>query len=316
MTRAAGSGGGGAGRGATGSGGGGSTGSTSREGGLGRSVVRPGPSPFDDFPPPDEGRLEKYSEAWLCLLKEALPAALAAAAESQAQAKATAAAAAAAAEAQEQRRRRLAEGPLVGGSSPDRPSSPSSGLLVDAAPPASGPTGLQHPEITTATCSFSQHQAGRGSSFGEGGSSAAGRGPDTPSLISGVSSLLTGFDRLFSEQRSEPATPQGPGPTRFRVQVPERYPGVQFRKSKNLEDRYLKYAKNGTVVRGTMETDGEWIKLGDAVFLPVKVNGVQILEAVDGEKGDGRRGKSFWFACGQGNLEEEEEVLSNLDDPN
>jgi len=90
------------------------------------------------------------------------------------------------------------------------------------------------------------------------------------------------------------------------------YPGVQFRRSKNLNDRYDKYAKNGILVRGVVEDDGHWLKLSDTVFLPVRINGLQILEEVD----DAKSGKSLWFACGQGTLEEEEEVLSNLDDHN
>jgi len=277
-------------------------------------------------------RLLKYSEAWLCLLQTDLPAAVAAAAEAGAEAKASAAAAAAAAAAtdQERRRRRLVEGPLIGSQSPERPATPGPGLLApEGALPSNEPTGLQHPEVTTATCSFSHRGSAAGATGGgylggEVGAAGAGSGAtatpstaaETPSLIAGVSSLLTGFDRLFSEQRpSEPPTPHDSGSTRFRVQVPARYPGVQFRKSKNLDDRYLKYAKNGTVVRGYMEPDGEWIKLADTVFLPVNVNGNQILEALDGDKSDGRKGKSFWFGCGQGNLEEEEEVLNNLDEP-
>lgn len=71
----------------------------------------------------------------------------------------------------------------------------------------------------------------------------------------------------------------------FKVQVPEPYPGIQYRRSKVLTDRYTRYAKHGTVVAGHLEDGGEWLRVADNVFLPVKVGAIAILKAVqpDGE---------------------------------
>eukprot|EP00419_Tripos_fusus_P008898 CAMPEP_0172661092 /NCGR_PEP_ID=MMETSP1074-20121228/4468_1 /TAXON_ID=2916 /ORGANISM="Ceratium fusus, Strain PA161109" /LENGTH=379 /DNA_ID=CAMNT_0013476809 /DNA_START=91 /DNA_END=1230 /DNA_ORIENTATION=+ len=63
----------------------------------------------------------------------------------------------------------------------------------------------------------------------------------------------------------------------FRVQVPRPYPGVQCRNSKKVDDRHPKYAVNGTVVLGTVEDDGEWLKLSAKTYLPMRVGAIQIL---------------------------------------
>jgi len=65
------------------------------------------------------------------------------------------------------------------------------------------------------------------------------------------------------------------GASNFVVKVPGKYPGLQYRKSKNLEDRLSSYAKDGDVMSGVVE--GEWLRLqrkpGEAdMFLPMKVN--------------------------------------------
>jgi len=99
--------------------------------------------------------------------------------------------------------------------------------------------------------------------------------------------------------------------------------GVQYRKSKCLNDRYLRYAKLGTVVSGVVEDNGEWLRIRDDVFLPMKVNGMDILERLPGDVAPGGAkpksnsgGGSFWFACGQGSLGDEEEVLNDVDGQN
>jgi hypothetical protein len=111
----------------------------------------------------------------------------------------------------------------------------------------------------------------------------------------------------------------GSGPTSFRVRVPKPYPGVQYRKSKRLDDRYPRYAKEGMTVTGRIEDD-EWLRISDRVFLPMRVAGAPILEplppaaAVGGaaepapSSGPGGRresaggGMSYWWTCGPGNL--------------
>lgn len=90
-----------------------------------------------------------------------------------------------------------------------------------------------------------------------------------------VQQQLAAFD-----QRLPPwlAAGAGGGARRtFRVQVPSPYPGVQYRKSKSLEDRYPRYAKHGSFVTGVLEPDGEWLRISDVEFLPVRVGAVPIL---------------------------------------
>mmetsp|Transcript_17757 Transcript_17757/g.32675 ORF Transcript_17757/g.32675 Transcript_17757/m.32675 type:complete len:951 (-) Transcript_17757:39-2891(-) len=70
---------------------------------------------------------------------------------------------------------------------------------------------------------------------------------------------------------------------KFRVQVPEPYPGIQYRRSKELSDRYPKYAKHGTTVPGILEDNGEWLKVGENVYLPTKVGAIEILKPVPGD---------------------------------
>merc|ERR1712137_842785 len=57
----------------------------------------------------------------------------------------------------------------------------------------------------------------------------------------------------------------------FRVRVPGGWPGVQYRRSKNFEDRYKRYAVNGTMVAGKLEDDDQWLRLGSDIFLPVRL---------------------------------------------
>eukprot|EP00928_Gymnodinium_smaydae_P011964 TRINITY_DN14376_c0_g1_i4.p1 TRINITY_DN14376_c0_g1~~TRINITY_DN14376_c0_g1_i4.p1 ORF type:complete len:532 (-),score=94.58 TRINITY_DN14376_c0_g1_i4:263-1795(-) len=68
---------------------------------------------------------------------------------------------------------------------------------------------------------------------------------------------------------------------RFRVQVPRPYPGVQFRKTKCLEDRHQRYARQGAIVSGILEDDGEWLRITDTDFLPTRVGAIHILEPLD-----------------------------------
>uniref|UniRef100_A0A7S2NUG5 Uncharacterized protein n=1 Tax=Zooxanthella nutricula TaxID=1333877 RepID=A0A7S2NUG5_9DINO len=64
----------------------------------------------------------------------------------------------------------------------------------------------------------------------------------------------------------------------FKVTVPRPYPGVQYRKSRNLNDRWPRYAQNDAIVRGLVEEGGEWLKLDSNIFLPMRVGTVSILQ--------------------------------------
>jgi len=97
----------------------------------------------------------------------------------------------------------------------------------------------------------------------------------------------------------------------FRVSVPKGYPGIQYRKSKNLEDRYERYAKRGTVVSGEVENGGSWLKIGSSVFLPMHVGGLDVLEPASAGEAEVARAEQSkpmsqdtypWltvFSCGQ-----------------
>jgi len=90
----------------------------------------------------------------------------------------------------------------------------------------------------------------------------------------------------------------------FRVQVPKPYPGVQYRKSKNLEDRYPRYAANGATVLGQIVDNGEWLKIRGNVFLPMRIGAVRILEPLPNPpaKGEteGGASDSFCNCCSGG----------------
>eukprot|EP00930_Biecheleria_cincta_P071001 TRINITY_DN5855_c0_g1_i1.p1 TRINITY_DN5855_c0_g1~~TRINITY_DN5855_c0_g1_i1.p1 ORF type:complete len:533 (-),score=121.53 TRINITY_DN5855_c0_g1_i1:2-1600(-) len=72
----------------------------------------------------------------------------------------------------------------------------------------------------------------------------------------------------------------------FRVQVPKPYPGVQYRRSKNLEDRYPRYAKHGQTVAGYVEGagGGEWLRISENVFLPMQVGNIDIMRPISAEE--------------------------------
>lgn len=164
------------------------------------------------------------------------------------------------------------------------------------------------------------------------GAQAAPVADSGPSSV--VNSLLESLDRFFADQKNcEQASDEAgahngqvqgdddgkngePPPIKFRVQVPKQYPGVQYRRSKNLEDRYLRYAKLGTLVQGHVEDNGEWLRISDKVYLPMKVGNQQILEKVDNQNSGatGSARKSLWWACSHGNQGEEEEVVNDLDE--
>ncbi|OLP90279.1 hypothetical protein AK812_SmicGene28153 [Symbiodinium microadriaticum] len=67
----------------------------------------------------------------------------------------------------------------------------------------------------------------------------------------------------------------------FRICVPDPYPGVQIRKSPNLKDKHNRFLQDGKFVTGTVDKDGQWVKLSGKHYLPVKVQGIQVLYPVD-----------------------------------
>lgn len=93
-------------------------------------------------------------------------------------------------------------------------------------------------------------------------------------------------DIMTEEDEHRPQAQRGYGwssgaLSRFTVRVPKSYPGIQYRKSKRLEDRTegsALVAVDGHTVEGFVEDDGEWLRLRCGnYFLPMRINGSQLL---------------------------------------
>jgi len=108
--------------------------------------------------------------------------------------------------------------------------------------------------------------------------------------------VVSALDRFFGDSQVWPQVEHevrdsrkqhaanGGGERRFRVQVPKPYPGVQYRKSKNLDDRYMRHAAHGSIVVGIVEDDGAWLRTSGNQFLPMRVGAVEILEPLPESK--------------------------------
>mmetsp|Transcript_135671 Transcript_135671/g.433999 ORF Transcript_135671/g.433999 Transcript_135671/m.433999 type:complete len:542 (-) Transcript_135671:361-1986(-) len=149
------------------------------------------------------------------------------------------------------------------------------------------------------------------------------------SLVEADARITSSLDRFFHDEsmwrrvqveidhgakvRSDRIKGLGSGAVNFRVVVPKPYPGVQYRRTKNLEDRHAKYAENGMMVAGHVEDDGDWLRISASVFLPMRLGAIQILEPLpkDGHVGaDGDSAKSSWLTCCSNTLESK---LGDLD---
>lgn len=92
---------------------------------------------------------------------------------------------------------------------------------------------------------------------------------------------IAAMGRLRAMVRKQQDAPLGEATGQhFKVQVPKPYPGVQYRKSKCLEDRYPRYARHGAVVTGHVEDEGEWLRISGQVYLPMRVGTIPILVPV------------------------------------
>eukprot|EP00927_Polykrikos_kofoidii_P041095 TRINITY_DN3501_c1_g1_i1.p1 TRINITY_DN3501_c1_g1~~TRINITY_DN3501_c1_g1_i1.p1 ORF type:complete len:513 (+),score=70.72 TRINITY_DN3501_c1_g1_i1:137-1675(+) len=90
-----------------------------------------------------------------------------------------------------------------------------------------------------------------------------------------------GVPRQASSVRNSAAQfvqPSAQGVRLFQVQVAHPHPGVQYRKSKRLADRDDSFAATGATVVGYVEDDGEWLRINDRQYLPIRLNGVQLLQ--------------------------------------
>jgi len=88
----------------------------------------------------------------------------------------------------------------------------------------------------------------------------------------------------------------------FQVRVPKPYPGIQYRKTKRLDDKYDRFAKHGSRVTGQVEDGGTWLRVNARTFLPMKVGPIQILELVPdaqvpNRSNGGQNPSSMWSWC-------------------
>ncbi|CAJ1375751.1 unnamed protein product [Effrenium voratum] len=95
----------------------------------------------------------------------------------------------------------------------------------------------------------------------------------------------------------------------FRIVVPQPFPGVQIRKSPNLDDKHDRFLQDGKFVTGKVDTSGQWVKLSNKHYLPVQVGQIQVLHVVDPQDVPSSPGRpetdsiakeeeaNFWWTC-------------------
>jgi hypothetical protein len=168
------------------------------------------------------------------------------------------------------------------------------------------PEAALHPEHSLQGHSVSFDNDGHGASIDRTPASASSTALST---ISAEQQVQDALDLLFADERlwqlisSEVSKSmklratlghkQEPMPgksLRFRVQVPKPYPGVQYRKSKDLNDKYPRYAKHGSTIVGEVEADSEWVKVR-GMYLPMRLGPMQILELLPEAHGGDSNGR-------------------------
>jgi len=108
-------------------------------------------------------------------------------------------------------------------------------------------------------------------------------------------SVIPGDSRLPGHCRSirdwpvvqwNPQVPEHTSPDgmQLRCLVPKPFPGVQYRRSKDLNDRWPKYIEGGAMVCGFPEFDEEtdWLRVSNRVFLPLRRGPSRIFEPQPG----------------------------------
>jgi len=92
----------------------------------------------------------------------------------------------------------------------------------------------------------------------------------------------------------------------FRISVPQPFPGVQLRKSPNIDDKHDRFLQDGKEVRGKVDPTGQWVKLKSKHYLPVKVGLIQVLHPVDPQEPPPQSSEvaptvddetGFWWTC-------------------
>jgi hypothetical protein len=173
------------------------------------------------------------------------------------------------------------------------------------------PAAPKRPEVRQSPDISAQPEAppSRGKGASASASPTVPRGPPKgASLIEVDAHIAKSLDRFFSDDRvwakisaemsKCPKLLQSlewiqrvatPAKLYFKVMVPEPYPGIQYRGSKVLTDRYTRYAPHGQIVAGLLEDDSNgtpWLKVAENYFLPMRVGAVQILKPVQPEEAE------------------------------
>lgn len=138
---------------------------------------------------------------------------------------------------------------------------------------------------------------------------------DVDSSVGSMLDKFFGDDRIWKKVDEEITTSKrtadghrlqtGGASVQYKVDVPKPYPGVQYRKSKRLDDKDHRFAENGITVSGTIEDDGEWLRVGPNTFLPMRVGMVHILHPLPGQlvqalaepAGEAENMPRRWWAC-------------------
>jgi len=232
--------------------------------------------------------------------------------------------------------------PESGGGGPVQPT-PSKAAAV-ASPESQLPTLATTSQVTPCRKSGQQHSPSpetpltkaadvgglpSPSSVANSGTLASESPKSAASIMEADNIMFSALDKFFSDSKvwpqvekevastkraRIPGTFQPSGRQRmFKVQVPKPYPGVQYRKSKHLDDRYMKYAANNATVVGTVEEGGHWLKLAENMYLPMRVGAVDILEPKDNirtrEPPPPPSMFSSWFSCCTASVNTDAEVV-------
>lgn len=166
-------------------------------------------------------------------------------------------------------------------------------------------------QITSSNPKQTSSNAGLGSPDDSKASLAVAALSDSDCMLQQVANEMPQKTNTRPQSEDASQSPTASQLQAFKVSVPKGYPGIQYRRSKNLEDRYERYAKRGTVVTGEVEDGGSWLKIGSNVFLPMHVAGLDVLEPADAGEAEAARAEMSkplsqdaypWltvFSCGQ-----------------
>lgn len=154
--------------------------------------------------------------------------------------------------------------------------------VAEADAPSTSPWQEANTEVSVAA------MADQGGGFADFSSAPPAPLPATPPAQLAAADLVQQMDSKEARrehQRQDLASPGRVGHLfsgaphelrHFSIEVPEPFPGVQYRATKCLDDRMPRFAVRGEVVAGYME-DGGWIRTEAGQYLPAKVGDLHVL---------------------------------------